>query len=487
MTTTMIYEAFVASRCRIGNALTVKSSVLLDAYKQFNNGSGVGKNNFGKYLLTLSGITRGKNVYNGIGLVQEPTIQVPVIDEPITQMKQVEVKPAKTEIIQESLSEDAYRMMKLELKRMEIETNRQTMIETTAMKCNTKQKIAEDKMILVREGMVMAKEIHRERIQHEKEENNKNRNLMTYNTYCDNWGKDGYVSVVGTPSNWKLKSSEVLKAIEANKDEDVSINDLTTAATLVAKASENMVMSSGKVETVLDPKHLYYVDDILSGRKVSMDEDDKTLVMAVPNETDDSSIDIIQSINTDDEIKYEPKEYEFIFDDDQFTCDQKNKLEDLLKQVSDIVSDGQRIFEVCVYTHKQKSSLTKSLKGERNVLARLIKYATHCKSELITRSSVRTATEQLRDSMNEKSNKRKSMVKDIVSLMKPRNNFDSESGMFNCAICHRLLNVYSDDIERLHIVARSDGGDCSSDNLIPGCRECNRKTGRVNPIDLHEV
>lgn len=78
------------------------------------------------------------------------------------------------------------------------------------------------------------------------------------------------------------------------------------------------------------------------------------------------------------------------------------------------------------------------------------------------------------------------MPGNIVDLMRPENNFDHQSGYFNCYACGKRLNI-KDEIDKMHMVARYDGGDCSTDNLAPGCIQCNRASKTINAIDVRAI
>ncbi|KAG3189300.1 hypothetical protein C6341_g2291 [Phytophthora cactorum] len=109
-------------------------------------------------------------------------------------------------------------------------------------------------------------------------------------------------------------------------------------------------------------------------------------------------------------------------------------------------------------------------------MARLVKWRQHCASELATRSSIRSRTEVMRDDKNLRLDRRKTVIKDLARLMKKFNAFNTEQETFRCFVCRKPMHINDYDVERLHVVSRADGGDCSLAYLVPGCLKCNRSS-----------
>ncbi|KAG3027922.1 hypothetical protein PC120_g5162 [Phytophthora cactorum] len=91
-----------------------------------------------------------------------------------------------------------------------------------------------------------------ERIAHEREENNNDRNLMTYNVHIDNWTKKCMVQCFGTFSCWDMSSEHIVQAVEFNRDARVTDSDMENFADAIATGSNPMRLTDGSTKIVLD-------------------------------------------------------------------------------------------------------------------------------------------------------------------------------------------------------------------------------------------
>ena len=387
---------------------------------------------------------------------------------------------------QELEAQEKMKQKDLQMKKQKLETQ-------MAMK----EKELETKKSLKEMEITANKDMLKQRIQHEKEENNKNRKLMTYNVFSDRWAQAIMPACYGTPSNWGMSSKHIVRAIELNA-KDMPKEHVEAVINTIASATTNMKLADGSVEPVVDLKHIKMINDITNDHPVELTPEDETNLNALVVDDAEDALDVIKSINADgkdnkaeeDDVEYKVSdkvddntEYEHA---DDLSGETSEYIKTLMnKIVSTVRSEGRITYELVLTAHTNNHSF-KELNQHKNVIARLVKYGQHCKNELITRSSIRTPTEIKRDIMNQKTKRRNSMPKDIVMLMKSENEYNSDSGEFKCFVCRKTMHIDDNDIDRMHIVARVDGGDCGYDNLALGCSKCNRSSGRVNPLDIKQ-
>ncbi|KAG6942507.1 hypothetical protein JG688_00018079 [Phytophthora aleatoria] len=123
-------------------------------------------------------------------------------------------------------TESSARMLELELQReMHSET-----INMKAKKMESNKRIAR-LQIESKERIVDKLSEQTVRHHHEREENNKNRNLMIYNVHIDNWTKKCTVQCFGTFSRWGMSSEYIVQAAEFNRDMRVTGSDMEKFST----------------------------------------------------------------------------------------------------------------------------------------------------------------------------------------------------------------------------------------------------------------
>lgn len=399
----------------------------------------------------------------------------------------------------------------------------------------SKERIAE-RQIESNEGMFRAMQDQSERhFQHrvarERDENAKNRNLMTYNVHVDNWTRQCMVPCFGSMARWGMSSEHIVQAAELNRNASATNEDMLRFVDAIAAGSTLIRLANGSTKIMLDHDLLPLLEQVAERRPVALSHEDRqdmderllhpcasagTQTGEGNDGNDECNSDGTDSVASaaegrnkqdDDSVTPETAEEgeeqaqtdaadneddveEYVEERDDYADINPNAsqyVHELFKKVADTMRSAGEVkhsMMVCAFTNVD--SMENILRGEKNVIARLVKWRRHCKEELLTRSSIRSKTEVMRDERNARTDRRKTMIKDLTQLMKHANHFNASTGKFNCFICSKVMHIDDYDVERLHVVSKADGGDCSATNLVPGCFKCNRSSGRVNPIDIRE-
>ncbi|ETL77486.1 hypothetical protein L917_21571 [Phytophthora nicotianae] len=444
--------------------------------------------------------------------------------------KRKHLEQERERLIMEQQSLSLQRKAEFDTRLLELEFNREMhaeIINMKAKKMESDERIArlqiESKERIFDKISEQTERHHRERIAHEREENNKNRNLMTYNVHVRTWTKKCMVQCFGTLSRWGMSSEHIVQAAEFNRDEGVSDGDMEKFVEAIAAGSAPMRLVDGSTKIVMDNNILPILHDISERKNVTLSAQDEIKIRELNNVSLKDIVDKLAGLNVLHDAATNTGEDNYYFDGegtdstpsetDEPQCEEdeedgdneaaaEEKVEEidefddinpmtskyvrsLFKRITDVIrSDGEIKRNVLVCAFANIDGIDSVLRGDKSVMARLVKWRDHCTTELATRSSIRSRTEVMRDDKNLRLDRRKSMIKDITQLMKKANDYHAEQGTFRCFVCRKLMHINDYDVERLHVVSRADGGDCSIGNLVPGCLKCNRSSGRVNPIDV---
>jgi hypothetical protein len=283
---------------------------------------------------------------------------------------------------------------------------------------------------------------------------------------------NGDINAYGTRAQFGLSTSDVIKSLEPLNEE---VKHMLNEASYHINVNDKdvSVIDSELVSPVLD---VVKGDEFHPGHKLI--HRGRAYVQPVDLHNYDSYFKLNQN-ESEDDTETDSDEY--------LSCDEEinDAIIEMDKAYNDIRSTliGKAVVRTFKAVNKHDLPLNESVKEETLARIAYIKERLEFfKTELETKPFIRSKTEILRDNMISKTNKKKTMVKDRMVLIREESNYDSESEMLDCFMCKRRLHIK--DTHRCHIVSKVDGGDCSIDNLVLGCSGCNTISGQVNALDV---
>ncbi len=287
------FESFFQNYIIIDHNINTKSKLVGECYTKFNNSSN-GKNKLFNYLTTVKGIQKNKlNEFVNIR-IRDNNIQNKEIESNEKDKKEIQIQIESNEKYQNEIDIDEEKQLRLELLRIQIKNEKEKnqiekeKIEEDRKKFETnlkieKEKIEEDrkkfetnlkiekekietnlkiekekietnlkienkkidsnleienkKIALEWSKLENTKKMHKERIQHEKEENNKNRNLIMKRDFRNEYDERLKLGIYGTPAQQYITQDSAMRFLLNGivNPNDIDFNTINNVMTISDK------------------------------------------------------------------------------------------------------------------------------------------------------------------------------------------------------------------------------------------------------------